>query len=298
MEYTRLGRTGLRVSKLGLGGAPLGGAFGKTDEAEVERMIHAALDEGVNFIDTAPLYGGGESERRIGEALVGRRDQVVLATKAVRSDQRYDYKSTIQSVEQSLKLLKTDWIDVLQLHDVNSQPYELIMEEAVPALEQLKKDGKIRYTGVTDKDLPLLMRYMRTGAFDTVQFYAKYILVDHAAKDELLPLAEELDLGVIQGSVLGMGLLAGTPAGFLEAERREIADRLMTKADFLRRPGKQALIEPGMRFSLSNPAIHVSLTGTDTVAALRMNAGFCDGQGLAPEDQQRVLEIFEGESLF
>ena len=157
MEYTIFGKTGLKVSKLGLGGAPLAGDFGKTDEGEVQRLIHEALDLGINFIDTAPLYGRGESERRIGKALIGRRDGIVLASKAVRSDMTYDYSSTIQSVEDSLQRLQTDWIDILQLHDVGVASYELIVNETVPALQKLRQEGKIRYMGVTTRDLPLLL---------------------------------------------------------------------------------------------------------------------------------------------
>src|SRR5690606_30404909 len=111
-------------------------------------------------------YGLGESERRIGRALKGgRRENIVLASKAARSDLRYDYKTIIQSVEDSLERLQTDWLDLVQLHDVNSQPYDLIVEEAIPALQKLREDGKVRFLGVSTRELDLLMRYMRTGAY-------------------------------------------------------------------------------------------------------------------------------------
>lgn len=299
MEYTTLGNTGLRVSKLGLGGAPLAGGFEPTDAKEVERMIHGAVDVGINFIDTAPLYGDGESERRIGQGLLGRRDRVVLASKAVRSDRTYDYRKTVQSVEESLRRLQTDWIDLMQIHDVAKQSWDLIVYETIPALQKLKQDGKIRFIGVTDKDLSLLLAYLRTGAFDTVQFYAKYMLADHSAKKELLPYTREQGIGVINGSVLGMGVLADSPASFLNEALKSKARAALEQLEFLRtKPGKGGLIEPGMRFSLSNPDIHVTLSGVSTVAALRMNAAFCDGKGLSPEDERRVLERFAGKTLF
>ncbi|WP_309122140.1 aldo/keto reductase [Paenibacillus sp.] len=300
MEYTTFGKTGLTVSKMGLGGAPLAGDFGKTDENEVQRVIHEAIDLGVNFIDTAPLYGRGESERRIGRALAGgRRERVVLASKAARSDMRYDYKTIIQSVEDSLARLRTDRLDLVQLHDVDTQPYELIIEEAIPALRKLREDGKVRFLGVSTKVLDLLMRFMRTEAFDAVQFYARYMLLDHSAKDALLPLAREMNLGVINGSVLGMGILAETPASFLGEETVRRAAEGIAKLDFLRtKDGPGGLIEPAMRFSFANPDIHVTLSGVATLDALRMNAALCDGRGLEAERQAKVFELFQGNTVF
>ncbi|MCC3375928.1 aldo/keto reductase [Cohnella sp. REN36] len=297
MEYTVFGHTGLRVSKLGLGGAPLAGDFGKTDEDEVQRLIHEALESGINFIDTAPLYGRGESERRIGKALIGRRDRVVLASKAVRSDLTYDYSSTIRSVEDSLQRLQTDWIDLLQIHDVESQPYELIINETLPALEKLRREGKIRFIGVTTRKLPLLMKYMETGRFDAIQFYARYMLLDHTAKDEVMPLAKKMGLGVLNGSVLGMGILADAPAHFLDGETLAKSKDRLEQIHFLRKSEPKGLIEPGMRFSLSHPDIHVTLTGTASIASLRKNLTFCDGQGLQPDELDQVYRLFQGQSL-
>lgn len=299
MEYTTFGRTGLRVSKLGLGGAPLGGVFGPADERDVEKMIHEALDSGINFIDTAPSYGRGESERRIGRALnSGRRNEVVLASKAVGPGESFDYVTTIRSVEDSLERLQTDWIDLLQIHDVEQVPYETIVNETLPALEKLREDGKIRYIGVSTRILSLLERYAGLNRFDSIQFYARYMLIDHTAKDELLPLAAEKEIGVINGSVLGLGLLADTPAPFLRPNLIEEAANRMEQLKFLRKAEPHGLVEPAMRFSLSHPGIHVTLTGAATSDVLRTNLAFCDGQGLDPEELQRVYALFQGKSLF
>ncbi|MNQ88588.1 General stress protein 69 [compost metagenome] len=299
MEYTTFGRTGLRVSKLGLGGAPLGGVFGPTDEREIEKMIHEAIDSGINFIDTAPSYGRGESERRIGKALSsGRRNEVVLTSKAVGPGESFDYANTIRSVEQSLERLQTDWIDLLQIHDVEQVPYETIMNETLPALEKLREDGKIRYIGVSTRILSLLERYVQLNRFDSIQFYARYMLIDHTAKDRLLPLAAEKEIGVINGSVLGLGLLADTPAPFLRPNELNEAAKRMEQLQFLRKTAPHGLVEPAMRFSLSQPAIHVTLTGAATSDVLRTNLAFCDGKGLDPEDLQEVYSLFQGQSLF
>ncbi|OAS17072.1 aldo/keto reductase [Paenibacillus oryzisoli] len=299
MEYTTFGRTGLRVSKLGLGGAPLGGVFGPTDERDIEKMIHEALESGINFIDTAPSYGRGESERRIGSALKGgRRNEAVLASKAVGPGQSFDYATTIRSVEDSLERLQTDWIDLLQIHDVEQVPYETIVNETLPALEKLREDGKIRYIGVSTRILSLLERYMGLNRFDSIQFYARYMLIDHTAKDIVLPLAAEKEIGVINGSVLGLGLLADTPAPFLRPNLIDEATKRMEQLEFLRKTAPHGLVEPAMRFSLSQPAIHVTLTGAATTDVLRKNLAFCEGQGLDPEELQRVYGLFQGRSLF
>ncbi|GAA3401901.1 aldo/keto reductase [Paenibacillus hodogayensis] len=298
MEYTTLGRTGLKVSRLGLGGAPLAGGFGQTDPGEVQRMIHEALDAGITFIDTAPLYGKGESEKRIGEALVGRRDRVVLATKAATSDRIYDYETVYQSVEDSLRRLQTDWVDVLQLHDVETQSFDRVMNEAVPALDRLRREGKVRHIGVSTRKLSLLERYMHTGVFDTIQFYVRYMLIDHTAKDAVIPLAERLNIGVINGSVLGMGLLADSPASFMQKDIVIQAQERMERIAFLRRTSNGGLIEPGMRFSLGHPGIAVTLTGAENSEVIRRNVQFCDGRGLAPEEQEAVYKLFDREALF
>ncbi|PYI55577.1 aldo/keto reductase [Paenibacillus flagellatus] len=299
MEYTTFGRTGLRVSKLGLGGAPLAGVFGPTDEREVEKMIHEAIDGGINFIDTAPRYGGGESERRIGRALRGgKRNGIVLTSKATGPGDTFGYADTIRSVERSLRLLETDVIDLLQIHDAEQAPFETIVGETLPALEKLREDGKIRFIGVSSRVLPLLMRFIKLNRFDSIQFYARYMLIDHTAKDELLPLATESGIGVINGSVLGLGLLADTPAPFLERAIVEEAAHRIEQLRFLRKREPHGLVEPAMRFSLSQPAIHVTLTGAATRDVLRTNMAFCDGKGLKPEELERVYALFQGKKLF
>ncbi|RKN75836.1 aldo/keto reductase [Paenibacillus ginsengarvi] len=299
MEYTALGRTGLRVSRLGLGGAPLAGDFGPTDEREVEKMIHEAIDGGINLIDTAPRYGRGESERRIGRALRGgKRNQVILASKAVGPDESFGYEGTIRSVEQSLKRLETDWIDLLQIHDAEQAPFEMIVGETLPALERLREDGKIRFIGISTRVLQLLMQFVNLDRFDTIQFYARYMLIDHTAKDELLPLTLEKGIGVINGSVLGLGLLADTPAPFMNRAIVEEAASRIEQLRFLRKREPYGLVEPAMRFSLTQPAIHVTLTGAATSEVLRTNMAYCDGKGLEPEELARVYALFQGKKLF
>lgn len=300
MDYTVLGITGLRVSRLGLGGAGLAGAFAPASADEARRTIDAALDAGVKFIDTAPFYGNGESERRIGDALAdgGKRASVVVASKAVIPGTTYTYDSVIASVEASLARLRTDWIDLLQIHEADMQPYDLLFAETLPALRKLKEQGKIRHIGVTGRNTARLARLVRSGAFDTVQAYTRFMLIDHTACDELLPLAAQMGLGFINGSALGMGLLAGKPAVFLERELVEEANSRLRQLDFLERSADGSFVEAGMRFSLGHPDVHVTLTGADSADVLRANVSYCDGKGLPEPDVQRLHALFRGQLLF
>ncbi|MBO9610574.1 MAG: aldo/keto reductase [Paenibacillaceae bacterium] len=299
MEYTTFGRTGIRVSKLGLGGAPLGGDFGPVTDEEVAAVISHALDFGINFIDTAPLYGRGESERRVGLAIRGRRDSVFLATKAVMRGESYAFDSVIRSVDSSLKRLGTDYVDLIQMHELIDSNMDIGMNETIPAFLKLKEQGKVRAIGVNSANPSLLLPFIRTGLIDSVQTFARYMLIDYSAMDELLPAAKEHNVAVINGSVLGMGMLAGAPAPFLQAKPALLqeAERRIEQLSFLRKPGPKGLIEPAMRFSLTSPDIAVTLTGTTSLRSLRLNAGYCDGKGLSAEETNKLLSLFPGRPL-
>lgn len=300
MEYTLLGRTGFKVSKLGLGGAPLGGDFGEISDETVGNVIHTALDLGINFIDTAPLYGKGESERRIGLALKGKRDQVILATKAVMRGDSYSYENTIKSVEQSLKRLQTDRIDLIQLHEADMTTFEEAMDGTIRAFLKLKEEGKVRAIGVNAGKVDLLIPYLKTGLIDTVQTFGRYMLIDYSAKDHLLPIAKEWNVAVINGSVLGMGILADSPAPFIRKNQRllEEAERRKEQLSFLRKSEPKGLAEPAMRFSLTCPDIAVTLTGTTSIQSLKRNASYCDGIGLSEEENKKIFQLFGGKKLF
>ena len=297
MEYTLLGKTNFRVSKLGLGGAPIGGDFGETTDAQALRVIDAALDLGINFIDTAPLYGGGESERRIGLGLKGKRSRVLLATKAVTRGVPYTYENTMKSVRESLRRLQTDYIDLIQLHELESVSYEEAMEGTVAAFLKLKQEGIVRAIGVNAGKLDRLEPFVKDGIVDTIQTFGKYTLIDYTAREQLLPLARQANVAVIHGSPLCMGLLTDRPAPFLYKypAMLEEGNRRKQLLQFLQRDGSNGLVEPAMRFSLACPDIAVTLTGTTSVEFLAQNAAYCDGQGLSADDEAKVLSLFPGQ---
>lgn len=214
MEYRLLGRTGVRVSPLCLGTLNFGGP---TPEDEAIRMIHKTLDAGINFIDTANMYVNGESERVVGKALAnGRRQNIVLATKVHfpmsddPNDRGNSRRHILQSVEQSLQRLQTDWIDLYQIH---RPVMDIPQDETLRALDDLVRQGKVRYIGCSTFPAWMVMEALalsaRYGWARYVTEQPPYNLLDRRIENELVPLALRQNLGLLPWSPLAMGVLAG-----------------------------------------------------------------------------------------
>jgi len=189
MKTAKLGKTGLEVSRVEMGGIPLT----RPTEDEAIKVIRRALDLDVNFIDTAYSYGDGMSEERIGKAIAGRREQVIIATKGGGRDKGV----TPKSIEVSLERLNTDYIDLWQFHGISTfETLEWVlergpMEEAQKAL----RTGKVRHIGLSSHSLEVALKAVSSGHFETVQFPLNF--VSNEAADELVPLAREHDVGFI-----------------------------------------------------------------------------------------------------
>jgi L-galactose dehydrogenase len=152
MDYRKLGKTDLNLSLIGFGGAALGGVFGEIDPGEGMRAVHLAVDSGINFFDTSPYYGITLAETRLGAALAGRRERVILATKCGRygmAEFDFSAKRVTASMDESLRRLQTDYIDLFQVHDLEFGDAQQIIDETLPALRQLQQQGKARYVGIT-----------------------------------------------------------------------------------------------------------------------------------------------------
>ncbi len=214
MEYRNLGRTGVPVSALCLGCMNFGRT---TPEDESIRMIHYAMDQGINFLDTANVYTLGVSETIVGKALQGgRRDKVVLATKVrgAMSDNVLDVgnnrRHIIQQCEASLKRLNTDWIDLYQIHRPQS---DLAADETVRALDDLIRSGKVRYVGTSSwaawQLLEALWVAKELGANRFVCEQPPYHLLDRSIERELIPMAQTYGIGIIPWSPLARGYLSG-----------------------------------------------------------------------------------------
>lgn len=214
MHYNPLGKTDLKVSAVSFGTAPLGDMFGATEESDAVATVHRALDAGINFFDSSPYYGDGLAERRLGSALRGHRDAVVIGTKAGRyGKDEFDFspRRIRDSLHRSLELLQTDHVDIFQLHDIEFVNLDGIFADSYAELVRLREEGKCRYIGMTGYPIETLSRAVTETDLDVILSYAQYTLLNTRLADELAPLCERRGVGVINAAAVALGLL--TPGG-------------------------------------------------------------------------------------
>jgi aryl-alcohol dehydrogenase-like predicted oxidoreductase len=294
MELRALGRTGVSVSKLCLGAMMLG-AWGNPDHDESIRIIHRALDAGINFIDTADVYSAGESEQIVGKALAGgKRDDVVLATKfwgPMGDDANRRGASRrwiIQEVENSLRRLNTDWIDLYQVHRYDP---DVDIEETLGALTDLVAQGKVRYIGSSTFPPSAIVEAQWAARERRLQRYVTeqppYSILARGIEADVLPTCQRHGLGVIAWSPLAGGWLSGryrkdadvpTPTS---SARQRLADRYdlslpanqrkLDAADQLAQLADEAgipLIQLAIAFVLNHPAVTAPIIGPRTMEHL------------------------------
>jgi len=211
MQYRRLGKTELEVSILGFGASPLGNTFDVCDETEGIKSVHLAIDNGINFIDVAPFYGETLAETRLGKALKGKRNEIILATKCGRYGLRhfdFSYQRIIDSIDESLARLQTDYVDLYQLHDIEFGTKEQVLNEAVPAIQKIKQSGKARFIGITGLPVNYLAAIAREVDVDTVLSWAHYNLLEDEINAELVPLSKEKDFGLMNAAPLMQRILS------------------------------------------------------------------------------------------
>ena len=308
MEYRVLGRTGLRVSAIGLGTMVHAGHFGPMRDEESRAAIDAALDLGVNFIDTSDAYGAGYSETLLGHALKGRRDKVILATKGGnimvgpnRGKRDFSPAYIGRVLEESLKRLQTDYVDLYQLHNATVEVIE--RGEVWELLERRKKEGKIRYYGVSINSVEEGVAAVKGGRSDAIQ--VEYNLLAQEFAGEVFPLAQRADVGVIARVPLRRGLLTGkfTPADQARFQDDDVrarnfaGDRFqkeLEKVDrlrFLVRGPVKSLVQAALAFCLAHPAVSVVIPGARNAAQMGENASAADLK-LPAEDLGRVRELW------
>ena len=300
MERHILGRTGVSVSKLCLG-AMMFGEWGNPDHGESIRIIHAALDAGVNFVDTADVYARGESEEIVGKALAGgRRDGIVLATKFHGSmgddpnQQGSSRRWIIREVEDSLRRLGTDWIDLYQVHRPRT---DTDIEETLGALTDLVHQGKVRYIGSSTfpasqiVEAQWIARDRRLQRFVTEQ--PAYSILVRAIETDILPTCNRHGMGVISYSPLTGGWLSGRWRKASGQQSSSRAERLPERFD-LSRPANQrkldaveqlaqladevgiTLIQLAIAFVLNHPAITAPIIGPRTMEQLESQLAAAD----------------------
>ena len=263
MEFRKLGKTDLNLSLIGFGGAALGGVYGNIEPGEGVRAVHLAVDNGINFFDTSPYYGITLAETRLGEALAGRRERVVLATKCGRygmAEFDFSAKRVIASMDESLRRLQTDYIDLFQVHDLEFGDARQIIDETLPALRQLQQQGKARYIGITGYPPKLLRRIAEGAPVDSILTYCHYSLMNTDMDEVLTAFARERGIGLINASALHMGILTEQGPADWHPAPQAVRDAGKKAAEFCRSHGAD-ISEVALRFSLGHPYVSSTLVG-------------------------------------
>jgi aryl-alcohol dehydrogenase-like predicted oxidoreductase len=210
MKTVALGRTGIQVPVLAMGAASLGSIYHPVSQQQADETVATALEHGVNYFDVAPYYGLTKAESALGIALNGiPRKSYTLATKVGRyGDSQWDFSrtATLRSIDESLARLGTDYIDVIQCHDIEYGDLKQLVDEALPTLRQLQESGVVRHVGITGYDLALLEKLAVEQQVDTVMAYCTWTLQDRRLGDVARRL-NQAGIGVLNASPLSMGLL-------------------------------------------------------------------------------------------
>jgi L-galactose dehydrogenase len=291
MDYRPLGRTGLHVSALSLGGVAFGDLYGRLDPGEADECVRRAIDLGVNLIDTSPYYGQTRSESVLGSILDGGlRDKIFLCSKAGRNglaDFDFRPRAIERSVESSLQRLRTDRLDVLIAHDIEfATDFDALFNETASVLHKLKAAGKCRFIGMSGLPLGILRSAIERCRLDVVISYTHYTLQNQRLLTDLLPVAESYGVGVMNASPLCMGLLSdhGPPEWHPAPEQVKIAAKVA--ADLCRRRGT-SLASLAMQFCHTDRRIATTISGAALGAEIEANIRALE----TPIDQELLDEV-------
>jgi predicted aldo/keto reductase-like oxidoreductase len=264
MQVNELGRTGMQVTRIGFGGMTIP----RVDEEQAVATVNKALDLGVNFIDTARVYGSGDSERKIGLVMKHRRKECFLSSRTT----DMSYEGMKRAIDESLEALQTDYIDLYEPHDVSTrEKHEQVMSKdgALRALKEARAEGKIGHVGVTGHNWALMAEMIRSGEFEAALIV--YNLATRSAEDEVIDLAERHGVGLFVMKVFGNARLFK-----------------------LSPPGSQrtATVEECLRFALSNPGLAMILTGAKSPEEIAQNVAVAEALSPLTDAEQRDLRAF------
>lgn len=280
MEYRQLGSTGFDVSVLGFGAATLGGVYGDDDASVGRRAVHAAIDAGINFFDVAPFYGITLAEKRLGEALKGKREQVFLSSKCSRFDVKdFDFSGprVATSVEASLQRLQTDYLDLLIVHDVEFGREQQVLEETIPAALALREQGKVRYVGVSGLPVKYLRKIAEQTELDVLLSYAHYTLFNNQLDEVLAGFCQEQGLGLINASPLALGLLTEAGPQPWHHASDEVKAMREPLVELCRQHGEE-ISQVAMRFALDHASVNCTLVGMRNEAEVAANLAVLEQQ--------------------
>ncbi|RUS76704.1 hypothetical protein EGW08_015531 [Elysia chlorotica] len=279
MPYRPLGETGMLVSALSFGASSLGSVFRTTDISESVEVVKTCLQEGINYIDTAPWYGQGKSETVLGKVLpTVPRSSFYISTKVGRYDldptKKFDFSAerTLKSVDESLQRLGLDYVDVIQIHDMEFAPsLDIILNETLPALQKVKNSGKARFIGITGYPLNNFKEVLErsTVKIDTVLTYCRASMNDFALKD-WLPYFKAKGVGVVNASPISMGLLSNRGPPEWHPATKHIKDACAQAAAYCQERDVD-ISRLGLRFSLEEEEIPTTLVSTASRVNLLKN---------------------------
>jgi len=272
MNYRMLGRTALQISEVSLGGAYLMGSDPERYVENTTQVVQRAAELGVNYIDTAPLYG--KSEILLGEALAATKGQFYIATKVGYDPVDFDYRrdSVLGSLERSLQRLGVDKLNIAQIHEVNMAGWDRIMEPGgtLAGLRAAQQQGLCDYIGITGRAIPLLAQLAATGEFDTLLVYHDYHPCSQKAAVAVLPAAATQNMGVVIGTPLAGGLYTSGPRQAEALANLESETERQAFWQWLRRveqlPG--SLPQHAFRTILADPRVSTVSSGAASVAEL------------------------------
>jgi len=309
IEKRRLGKSSIEVTKLGIGLWAAGGSsWGPTDDAESLSAIDAALDAGITFFDTADVYGSGHSEKLLGQAIKGRRDRFIVATKirwqgfdSERNQSAYgSVEKLIAGVESNLRRLQTDYVDVIQSHiDFQEKTMEVFLE----GFQRLQRDGKVRAYGVSTSDLEYLKAFNADGGCATLQ--TDYSILNRTAEAGLFPYCQQNHIGIIIRGPLAMGILTGKfspDTRFADGDFRrrwhENPDEFRVFLNNLEKVKRlrpladgRTLAQLALQFVMTHPAVTVAIPGAKTPQQLKDNVGAAMLPPLSAEEKTRIEAV-------
>lgn len=291
MRTNQLGSSELYVSEIGLGCMSLG-----TDEGQAVKLIHEALDRGVNFLDTADLYDEGRNEELVGKAVQGRREDVIIATKVGNRripgqdgwvwDPSKEYiKSTVKD---SLRRLGTDYIDLYQLH---GGTLDDPIDETIEAFEELKREGWIRYYGISSIRPNVIREYAAKS--NIVSVMSQYSILDRRPEEAVLDLLAENGISAIARGPVARGILsdrgqAKAEKGYLDYSKNDLLNVLKKLEEV---GGDTDLSHLAIRYALAHAAVACTIPGASSLEQLRHNLAAGDKEELSPQDIQSIQAI-------
>ena len=316
MKYRTFGQTGLKVSEIGIGAFPISGVQQRadgtrqgwtgTDEQQSIALIHRAEELGVNLIDSAESYGAGHSEEVVGQALRGRRDKWIIATK-VSPNNGLDAndsdlptqaeKRIVEAVEGSLKRLDTDYIDIYQLHAI---PLAGAMPAIMKVLARLRDEGKIRWYGISTNDREAIDTLRGLGEIHMLQI--GYNLLERDA-DDLLHFAKEESIGTLIRVPLAKGMLTGKYFQNSEVPKEDIryerfnrpgsidAFKKLPALGFLAEDTGRTMVQAALRFTLDHPGTSCVIAGAKTMQQIEQNVAAINVPPLTESELQEAFAI-------